>query len=174
MLVGAAPSTRETVTAKHFVLVDEAGSPRAFLETNDGNPDLILNGRYGQRAVFGIAATGPARFILSGKAAATVEASVSQSSGLAHLAIRSTKDNYLSPMAISNSVGILADASVGKGIELTAGFYPGHGGGPALTLDDDANPRSTLGEANLTDGRMGGSTKTPASTLTAFHKRGNA
>lgn len=171
-LVGAAPSNLETVTARKFVLVDDGGSERGVLQTTNGNPDLVLEGADGQRAVFGMP-TGLPRFILSGKTGAEIEASVLPTGGLAHLSIQSTKDNYLSFMAISNSVGILADASVGKGVELTAGPYPGHGGGPTLTLYDDTNPRLTLGEANLTNGKTGGSTETPASTITAFDKAGN-
>jgi hypothetical protein len=172
-LVAAAPSNLETVTAKNFVLIDDGGHTRGVLETTNGNPDLVLDGADGQRAVFGIAPTGPPRFILSGKADTTIEASILETGGLAHLSIQSMKDNYISLMAVSNSVGILADASVGNGIELTGGPYPGHGGGPSFTLYDDTNPRLTLGAASLTNRKAGGSTETPASTITAFDKSGN-
>jgi hypothetical protein len=173
-LVAAAPLNPETVTAKKFVLVDDGGLARGVLETTNGNPDLVLNGTDGQRAVFGIAPTGPPRFILSGAADAMIEASVLQTGGLAHLAIESAKDNALSLMAISHdAVGILADSSDGEGIELTAGPYPGHKDGPALTLYGDTKPRLTLGVASLTNGKTGGSTETPVSTITAFDKKGN-
>jgi hypothetical protein len=174
LFVGAAPSIVDPVTAKKFVLLDDAGRARGVLETNDGNPDLALDGADGQRAVFGIAPTGPARFILSGKADGAVEASVSQNGGLAHLSIQSAKDNDIGLMAISkDAVGILVHSSRGKGFELTAGPYPVHTDGPALTLYDDGNPRLTLGEANLTNGKTGGGTSTPVSTITAFDKNGN-